>query len=273
VAQPCGFGEGGTCCTYNSSSLPSFTTIPLPAGVTKTTAAGPTGYNVYRPSDLDTAGRTLPVITWANGGCYRSDFTWETLFHRWALDGHLVVTINAGPGQNPMQQSTAADQGRAIDWAAAQNRSGPLAGKLDLDKVVAAGNSCGGITSFQLASTDPRVKAVFVLSGSSAGGGVMSRVRVPVGFVVGGPDDFARAAANRDIDGLGAGYPGFIAQRRAADHRTVSTDPAILREVAEISATWLDFALFNTPASKQKLTTNPCRACVPGTYTVRTKSF
>jgi hypothetical protein len=215
------------------------------------------------------------------GECYRSDFTWERLFNRWALAGHLVVTINAGPGGNPMSQSTAKDQARAIDWATAQNASGPLAGKLDLDRVVAAGNSCGGITSLQLASTDARVTAVFVLSGSSAFPGapvstsraVMEKVTVPVGFVVGGLEDIARANANRDIDLLGAGYPGFVAQRSSADHVKVSTDPAILGEVAEISTTWLDFALYDTASARQALTTNPCGSCAPGLYTVRTKSF
>jgi predicted dienelactone hydrolase len=146
----------------------STTTLPPTPGVTKGPAAGLPGYNVYRPTNLDAAGRKLPVITWANGGCYRSDFTWETIYNSWVLAGNVVVTMNAGPGQNPLQMSTAADQAKAIDWATAQNASGPLAGKLDLGKVVAAGNSCGGITSLQLASTDARVKAVFVLSGSSA---------------------------------------------------------------------------------------------------------
>jgi hypothetical protein len=221
------------------------------------------------------------VVVWANGGCYRSDFTWETLYNRWALAGHLVVTINAGPGENPLLMSTAQDQAKAIDWATRQNASGPLAGKLDLGRVVAAGNSCGGITSLQLASTDARVTAVFVLSGSSAFPGapvatsraVMDRVKVPVGFVVGGPEDLARANANRDIDLLGAGYPGFIAQRRTADHVTLSTTPAILQEVAEISTLWLDFALYGTASAKQALATNPCRSCAAGMYTVRTKSF
>jgi predicted dienelactone hydrolase len=257
------------------------TTVTTPTGVTKSVADGLAGSNVYRPTNLDAAGRTLPVITWANGGCYRSDFTWETIFNHWALAGHVVITINAGPGQNPLLQSTAQDQAKAIDWATAQNASGPLAGKLDLGRVVASGNSCGGITSLQLAGTDARVKAVFVLSGSSAFPGapiatsraIMEKVKVPVGFVVGGPEDLARANANRDIDLLGAGYPGFIAQRSSADHVTLSTTPAILKEVAEISGVWLDFALYGTASAKQALATRPCASCAPGLYTVRTKSF
>jgi hypothetical protein len=54
---------------------------------------------------------------------------------------------------------------------------------------------------------------------------------------------------------------------------TLSTTPAILREVAEISTTWLDFALYGTASAKQALTTNPCPSCPAGTYTVRTKNL
>jgi hypothetical protein len=256
------------------------TTIPTPAGVTKLVQPAP-GYNVYRPTNLDTA-RKLPVIAWANGGCYKSSFTWELLFQRWALAGNLVIAIDAGPTGNPLTQSTAADQGRAIDWAAAQNATGPLAGRVDLTKVVAAGNSCGGITALELASKDARVTSVFVLSGSSSFPGapiatskaVMDKVEVPVGFVVGGPEDLARANANRDIDLLGAGYPGYVAQRATADHVTLSTTPAILREVAEIGANWIEFSLYGTASARATLTGNPCGStCPAGTYTVRTKSF
>lgn len=46
--------------------------------------------------------------------------------------------------------------------------SSPYKDKLDIDKISAGGNSCGGITSLGLASMDPRVKSIFVLSGRCA---------------------------------------------------------------------------------------------------------
>ena len=46
--------------------------------------------------------------------------------------------------------------------------SSPYKDKLDIDKISAGGNSCGGITSLGRASMDPRVKSIFVLSGRCA---------------------------------------------------------------------------------------------------------
>ena len=248
-------------------------------------AADLPGYNVRRPADPAAIGAPLPVVVWANGGCVRHDATWSTLLDRWAAAGFVVVSITAPPeGVVPESPVTsAADQAAAIDWAEQQDAQpdGPLAGHLDLDRVVAAGNSCGGITSLGLAATDPRVAAVFVLSGSSVGpvaseeqaAAVMGKVTVPVGFVVGGPEDIASAAAAQDYALLGTGIPALVANRSAGDHRSVSTDPAILTDVATIAINWMDLALDGNAAALDALTTNPCGACAPGTWSVTSKDL
>ena len=202
----------------------------------------------------------------------------------WAKAGFVVVSITVAPeGSTASPATSAADQAMAIDWVEQQDElvGGPLAGHLDTDRVVAAGNSCGGITSLGLAGTDPRVRAVFVLSGSSVGpvatveqaDGVMSKVTVPVGFVVGGAEDIANAAATQDYDLLADGVPAFIAARDLGDHRTVSTEPAILAEVTEISTNWLDVALNGYEAAREALAADPCAACPPGRWVVRSKSL
>src|ERR1019366_3740439 len=108
---------------------------------------------------------------------------------------------------------------------------GPYQGRFDADQIAAAGNSCGGVTSLALAGTDPRVRAVFVLSGSSvsptatraqAAAGI-AKVTQPVGFVVGGAEDVAGAQASQDYDLLAEGIPGYLARRATGDHPTVST--------------------------------------------------
>jgi dienelactone hydrolase len=86
-----------------------------------------------------------------------------------------------------------------IDWAEGQNAAegSPYAGHLDLDRVVASGNSWGGMAALGVASTDERVSSVFVLSGSSAFPGappedaetVIDAVTAPIGYAVGGPAD------------------------------------------------------------------------------------
>jgi dienelactone hydrolase len=246
-------------------------------------APGLVGYNVYRPADIGAPGRALPVVVWANGGCVRHDATWATLLQRWAAAGFFVVAITSLPDREVTieDRTTADDQARAIDWAVEEhNRAGGrYAGHLDIDRVVAAGNSCGGITSLALAGRDPRVHAVFVLSGSSVGPGaareqaaaVMVDVKVPVGFVVGGPEDLASPQADQDYELLGDGIAGYVASRAAADHPTVSTDPSILDEVAEISTNWLDLAVHGNADARVNLVDRPCRGCAPGLWSVQTK--
>lgn len=256
-----------------ASSRSLDTTTELPATLP--------GYRVYRPADLDATGARLPVIVWANGGCVWFDGIWAPLLERWAAAGFFVVATAESP-PDLAQVSTAEDQAAAIDWALQQNKkaAGPYAGHLDVERVVAAGNSCGGITSLGLAGQDDRVKAVFVLSGSSVGPGasreaaaaVMSRVRVPVGFAVGGPEDIAASQADQDYDLLPDGVPGYVAHRSEGNHPTVSTTASILEEeVAEISVRFIDLALYGTKSARRELLDNPCPSCAPDTWSVTAK--
>lgn len=283
----------------------------------KETAADLPGYNIYRPADLATRRTPAPVIVWANGGCVKRDLTWASLFERWAGAGYVVVTIHdpnapsgmpqagaARPGGAPPITATAADspeamararagagmqaketaaaQGKAIDWATAANaRAGTYRGKLDLSKVVAAGNSCGGISSLTLASYDKRPKSVFILSGSSIGPGakaeavqpVMSKVTAPAIWVVGGTEDVARAAADMDYSFQPAGAPGAVVYRSSFDHRTVSTDAGALRDTAEIGLNWFKATLYGDRAAAAELTTKVCASCDAKTWTVKSKGL
>ena len=167
----------------------------------------------------------------------------------------------------------------------AQNQTpgSPYEGRLDLDRVVAAGNSCGGITAIGLAEADKRVKGVFVLSGSSTIPGapreqvaeVMGDVDVPVGYAVGAPDqDIARPQAIQDLELLGDGIGGLVASRDSGDHVTVSTTPAILgQEVADLSINWFDLVLNKNETALRSLTEAPCADCPPGTWTVEAKDL
>ena len=244
------------------------------------------GYNVYRPKDLTALGAPAPVIVWANGGCVRSDFTWTTLFERWAAEGFVVITITSLPGEKvdaASPRSTVDHQAAAIDWAVKENEApgSPFVGRLDVNRIAVAGNSCGGITSLTLASRDARPKAVFVLSGSSAGpdatreaaGAVMNKVSVPVMIVVGGKEDIARAPANMDYELLPKGIAGMVVERNSADHVTVSTNPAILADVADMGATWFKATLYQNKDALRLLVTSICSRCTPNTWTAKSKDL
>jgi predicted dienelactone hydrolase len=235
-------------------------------------------FNVYRPENLDATGEPLPVIAWANGGCYRSDFTWEPLFKRWAAGGFVVLALTMHPERGAMVQTSIAEQGGLVDWALKQAmaKDGAYAGKLDPEQIVAAGNSCGGVTALGLAAQDPRIAAVFVLSGSSGFGAanraVIDKISVPVGYIVGGPQDIAGGNATSDYDALPDGVPAMIVSRFEGDHRTVSTDPAILAHEAEIALNWMDLALYGTEEAHEELTSaTVCADCESGHFALKSK--
>jgi hypothetical protein len=233
---------------------------------------------VHRPTDLSSTGEPLPVIVWANGGCFRSDFTWEPLFKRWAAGGFVVLALTDGP-DGPLATSSVADHGALIDWtlAEADKAGSPFAGKLDTERIVAAGNSCGGVTALGVAAKDKRVAAVFVLSGSSALAstdmGVMGAIEAPIGYVVGSnEEDIASPNALADYEAMADGVPGMIVSRSTGDHITVSTDTTVLPQVADIALNWMDLALFGTPEAADALTsTTVCASCTAGMWTLKEK--
>jgi predicted dienelactone hydrolase len=214
--------------------------------IVKETSATLPGYNIYRPADIK-AGAPLPIISWANGGCVRSDGTWKTILERWASEGFFVVAVTSLPDADPRAPGrfTVEEQAAAIEWAIRENgtSSSPYAKRLDVNRIVAAGNSCGGMTSMALAARDSRVKSVYILSGSSLGpnttkeaaGALMSKVSAPVLFIVGGEEDIARKPSNLDYSLLRDGIAAMVVSRVSGDHRTVSTIP-LSRAMPQTSA-------------------------------------
>jgi predicted dienelactone hydrolase len=241
-------------------------------------------FKVYRPADMGGAvtatGSTLPVIVWANGGCFRVAAAWELLYKRWASGGFVVLALDVGPDGNPLVATTVADHAKLVDWAleAAEKDGSPYAGKLDKTRIVAAGNSCGGVTALGVAASDKRVKSVFVLSGSSAlastDARIMSAISAPVGYIVGGAEDIAAPNASADYDAMTSGVPAMIVNRSSGDHVLVSTDATILAQEAAIALDWMDLCLYGTPAAHDALTSATiCSGCDPGIWKLKSKNL
>jgi X-Pro dipeptidyl-peptidase (S15 family) len=237
-------------------------------------------FNLRRPADLTKVDGPLPVILWANGDCLRSDAAWSPLLERWASAGFVVLSLYGGTDDQglvgflaSLDATTTADHAKLIDWVVAQNKSGPYAGKLDLERIAVAGASCGGATALKVASSNDRVAAVFVLAGSSADGSanaeLMKSIRVPVGYLVGGSQDAASADAAEDYAALSDGVPAMIVSRRQG---TVSTGEKVLRDDAEIALNWLDLALSGTQGAYDALkSANVCEKCTPGDWSLKSK--
>lgn len=76
-----------------------------------------------------------------------------------------------------------------------------------------------------------------------------------------------------DYDALPAGIPAVVVERRAGDHRTVSTNPAILADVSEIGLAWFRASLDRDKAAVGLVTTKGCPNCSASTWIVRAKNF
>lgn len=242
-------------------------------------------FNLHYPKTMPEGIAKLPIIVWANGGCVNSDFTWKPLFERWAKGGFVVLSVsnNAPEGDTLAQlgmlaMTSKTEHAQLIDEAVKLDMSGPLAGKLDFERIVVAGNSCGGVTALEVAAEDDRPAAVFVLSGSSAVGSVntnvMKAIKIPVGYIVGGSEDIAGGNAEGDYEAMNDGVPAMIVNRHEGDHETVSTNPMIAPFVAEIALDWMDLAVYGTKAAHDALNSmNVCNSCKPGEWMIKSKSI
>lgn len=262
-----------------ASTRPPLTSLKLETTSEKVTEAPI--LRVTHPVDLSAKGGLLPVVVWANGGCLRSDVAWIPLFDRWASAGFVVLSLSVAGDDTELTSALTstekADHAALLDWAVQANASGPYAEKLDLSRIVIAGNSCGGVTSLEVASEDKRPAAVFVLSGSSAVGSVdtaiMERLQVPVAYVTGSlAEDVAAPNARDDYAAVKDDLPAMWISRKAGDHFTISSDPELQPQNAEIALNWMDLVLYGTRQAFETLTSpNVCDLCTPGDWTVMSK--
>ena len=275
-----GTGAAGASGAAAMSGKPAATSYDF--AITQEKVSDQPVFNVTHPENLDAPGFLLPVIVWANGGCFRSDFTWKPLFDRWAKAGFVVLSLTGTGDENDiasmLSTTTKTEHAALIDWVFKQNETGKYAGKLDLKRIIVAGNSCGGVTALEVAADEDRLAAVFVLSGSSAVGSVnaqvMKSINIPVGYIVGGSEDVAGANATGDYEAMNDGVPAMIVNRKEGDHQTVSTDPMIAPEVAEIALNWMDLAVNGTQAAYDALTSpDVCEHCTPGDWKLTQKGI
>jgi hypothetical protein len=110
-----------------------------PYTVARDKDTGPGGaYDVFRPTPF-APGRKHPIISWANGTLFGlTDY--QALLEHWASHGFVVIAGHTN--------STAggATHKAGIDWLVAESgrSGGPYFGRLDVEKIGAAGHSQGG---------------------------------------------------------------------------------------------------------------------------------
>jgi hypothetical protein len=122
---------------------------------------GPDGmYTMYRPTNLDQNGFKFIPTTWGNG-ITTTPQTYPVLLNTIASHGFVIIASNSTSVTSDLMIA-------GLDWLIAQNDSGDLAGKLDVDRAACIGYSLGGQASVGCGATHP--KAIVTVAMHPAGG-------------------------------------------------------------------------------------------------------
>lgn len=233
---------------------------------------------VYRPAK---PGRDpLPVYIFGNGGCSADGTSSRNHLLEIASHGYLVIASGTVPKAGPKPGATGGPRQAqtathlmtdAIDWAVRENvRPGsPLRGRIATDRIAVSGWSCGGLQALTIGS-DPRVRTVVAMNtgffndGKSPIPGIVSdkallgRLHTPVLYVLGGPDDIARANGSDDFRRLQA-VPAALVDIPVGHGGTYMQPHGGL--AAQVVTQWLDWQLKGDGKARARFAGPDCGWC------------
>jgi dienelactone hydrolase len=256
---------------------------------------------VYHPADLKALnGRKLPIVIWTEGGCRNIGNRSAAMLADWASHGYLV--ISAGPVSPTVdgfaakqreperlhgaaQLSQPHQQRAALAWAIRENEraGGKLKGLIDTSRIAAAGSSCGGVQAIDFANSEPRVTTTVVLdsglfpdgkspksvayAGTYVLRGDLPKMRRPMIYLFGGPDDIAYPNALQNIESM-PDTPIFAASLRGTTHGE-ETGKFKGGRFGKVSIKWLDWMLKGDSAAGQSFKAADCDLCNKPEWTVQ----
>ncbi len=267
-------------------------------------------HTVFRPDDLADNAAKLPVVLFANGGCFNEGNRFRWFLSEIASYGFLVIATGppgpsdvesgtpplrvpaAAPGtakiipeheQNPASRTQ--DLLRAMDWAIAQNglQEGVYRDRIAANRIAVMGQSCGGIQALE-ASADSRVSTTIILSSGffpqgatrMAGGKPMSQqdlksLHAPIAYISGDDGDRAFSNANADFE-LIRSIPVLRAYERGISHAGTYWDQNG-GEFAGVVIAWLQWQLQDDLRSALMFKGKNCGLCVNPRWVVQKKSI
>ena len=276
---------------------------PLGSGPYKaimSTENGLSGHVAYYPADLSQLGnKKMPVVIWGNGSCLYAGNRYRQFLTEIASHGYLVITggpmgpveLEVGPQSNPIaraqgaagappQQNAANSPGAptervtvpllkaAIDWAAKQNADSAsrFNTKLDLNRIVVMGHSCGGGSRSTPAEDDSRVTGVG--SGLAAPGWLARGNACGVAPEDQGPILLITGDERHDI-AFGSGKSTFRGDPRYADFLRMAERPSAHRHVRRrnggdngvIARNWLEWTTRNDQNAGRMFKGAGCTLC------------
>ena len=210
---------------------------------------------VYRPANMEAAtrrGAKLPVMVYANGGCMNTSIHQEKMLIEIASHGYVIIAI--GEMQNyPHDRREASTPASmltdAINWMEAQSKdeTSLYYNRVDMDKVAAAGHSCGGAQVLAVAD-DPRLKSYLLLNSgmgkmemAGASAKSLKKLHAPIIYMIGGPSDVAHGNALIDYKSIKK-VPVVFADMTEAGHGATFAQP-YGGAFAQMVIRWLDWQL------------------------------
>ena len=234
-----------------------------------------TDFVVYRPMNMDaamTVGRSgmwttgeakkekLPVLIFCNGGCMDTSIGYENMLTDLASYGYVVVAIGELQmfAQHENDQHTPSSMvQRALDWLSQQS-SNPASlyyHKIDIDRIAAAGHSCGGAQVLANAA-DTRLKTYIILNAgmgkmtmADASAKSLKNLHGPILYLVGGTSDVAWQNAQIDYKAIKK-VPVVLADNTQSGHGGTYEQPNGGANARMVRA-WLDWQLKGKQENKK----------------------
>jgi predicted dienelactone hydrolase len=260
---------------------------PLPATRVEDPAL-PT-HTLYFPAGLPATAGKLPVLLWANGGCRNTSIEFTAFLGELASHGYFIVAngrndvpfatadLNTNPrpnGQPPVQVLGGATVLAGLDWISKENsrQGSAYYDKLDLTKIAALGQSCGGGQVWE-ASKDSRIKAVAALNSSfptervgfapgaapPTDGWTVEKLAKPAAFFIGGPADIAYGPSQASFAAAPATASVIKANLPLMGHTGAYSEP--YAEWSSAVTAWLDWQLRGDAKAKAMFVGADCGLC------------
>jgi hypothetical protein len=232
-------------------------------------------HTIFRPKDLGaTADKSkLPILAWGNGACANSPWEHVNFLSEIASYGYLVVAIGPMPAEGqkgasggPTKSPLLTD---AINWAIAQNadKTSQYYQRLDTNKIVVAGMSCGGLQALEIA-TDPRVSTVIICNSGlftnpatarpgmpNVGKAQLAKLHTPVLYILGGEKDIAYKNGMDDVHRINH-VPIFAANLDVGHGGTYANPHG--GEFGKVAVAWLQWQLRADKQAAKMFTGDPC---------------
>lgn len=215
-----------------------------------------TDFVVYRPLNIADAvrreGNKLPILLFANGGCMDTSVGYENMLTEIASHGYVVVAI--GEMQvfqfDRKENSTPSTMvGQALQWILkeSERQGSDYYGMVDIDKIAAAGHSCGGAQVLYNAA-EPRLKTYLILNAgmgkmemAGASAKSLKSLHAPIIYMTGGEGDVAYRNAEIDYNNIKK-VPAVWADNAKAGHGG-TYNQKFGGAFAKMAVDWLDLQL------------------------------